>query len=86
MHGGVGPLIVKRKIDSWGTFAQEVLGQVKENNCKVQLVVVGPVLLPTPGQGEMRDEECRGTFRGDQGLVVTCWCWWGSGLAADCVS
>ena len=50
MHGNVGPLIGKRKNDSWGTFAQEVLGQVKENNCKVQLVVVGPVLLPTPGQ------------------------------------
>ena len=59
---------------------------MKENNCKVQLVVAGPVLLPTPGQGEMRDEEFWGKFRGDQGLVVTCWCWWGSGLAADCVS
>ena len=36
-----------------------MLGQVKGNNCKVQLqlVVVGPVLLPTPGQKEMRDEE-----------------------------
>ena len=45
-----------------GTFAQEVLGQVKENNCKVQLVVVGPVLLPTPGQGEMRDEEFWGNL------------------------
>ena len=30
---------------------------MKGNNCKVQLVVVGPVLLPTPGQKEMRDEE-----------------------------
>ena len=30
---------------------------MKENNCKVQPVVVGPALLPTPGQGEMRDEE-----------------------------
>ena len=39
------------------TFAQEVLGQVKGNNCKAQLVVAGPALLPTPGQGEMRDEE-----------------------------
>ena len=59
---------------------------MKENNCKVQLVVVGPVLLPTPGQGEMRDEEFRGTFRGDQDLVFTCWCCCSSGLAADCVS
>ena len=53
---------------------------------QLQLVVAGPVLLPTPGQGEMRDEEFWGKFRGDQGLVFTCWCWWGSGLAADCVS
>ena len=30
---------------------------MKENNCKVQLVVVGPVLLPTPGQGEMLEED-----------------------------
>ena len=32
---------------------------MKVNNCKtqLQLVVVGPVLLPTPGQDEMRDEE-----------------------------
>ena len=61
---------------------------MKENNCKVQLqpVVVGPVLQPTTGQGEMRDVEFWGKFRGDQGLVVTCWCWCGSGLAADCVS
>ena len=34
---------------------------MNENNCKLQLVVVvGPVLLPTPGQGEMRDEEFSG--------------------------
>ena len=44
-----------------------MLGQVKGNNCKVQLqlVVVGPVLLPTPGQGEMRDVE----FWGDLGEI-----------------
>ena len=43
-----------------------MLGQVKGNNCKVQLqlVVAGPVLLPTPGQGETRDEEFWGNLGG----------------------
>ena len=57
-----------------------MLGQVKGNNCKVQLqlVVAGPVLLPTPGQGEMRDEEFWGKLGSSCHLVVLLWLWFSS--------
>ena len=77
----VSPKIRQRQFHSQGTFAY-VLGQVKGNNCKVQLqlVVAGPVLLPTPGQGETRDEEFWGNLgeitSGSSGhLLVLLWLW-----------